>query len=238
MQVDDEAVLSVGQGRVMNKFFLFSLCIAVIGMVCAPLRSEDRGKIDYNVSEYAKKESSMAESTDSRVETAVLAGGCFWCIEAVYERINGIKSAVSGYTGGQVESPSYREVTSGATGHAEAVLIEYDPSVITYEEILEIFWRSHDPTTLNRQGADVGTQYRSAIYYADDNQREIAEKSMSKIQESFDKDIVTEISSLGEFYFAEDYHQDYFDENPTAGYCRYVIAPKLQKLGLPLETHE
>ncbi|MBT3273574.1 MAG: peptide-methionine (S)-S-oxide reductase MsrA [Spirochaetales bacterium] len=169
-------------------------------------------------------------------EYAVLAGGCFWCVEAVYERIDGVRSAVSGYTGGTAENPTYRQVSTGRTGHAEVVKVEFDPNLVSYEEILEVFWKSHDPTTLNRQGSDTGTQYRSAIYYDSEQQLEIAKSSRAKAQNEFNAKIVTEISPLEEFYVAEEYHQDYFDINPTAGYCQFVIAPKLQKLGLPGEA--
>ena len=178
----------------------------------------------------------MDGSNSSRTDQAVLAGGCFWCVEAVYDNIEGIKSVVSGYTGGSVPNPSYGQVSSGTTGHAEAVRIEFDPEVISYDQVLSVFWRSHDPTTLDRQGADIGSQYRSAIYYVGDDQRETAERSLADAQSAFDERIVTEITPLGEFYAAEDYHQDYFKLNPTAGYCRIVIAPKLQKLGLVKKT--
>ncbi|MBN1685004.1 MAG: peptide-methionine (S)-S-oxide reductase MsrA [Spirochaetales bacterium] len=179
----------------------------------------------------------MADNAKGPVEYAVLAGGCFWCVEAVYERIEGVVSAVSGYTGGTVADPSYEQVTTGKTGHAEAVKIAFNPEVISYNEILSIFWKSHDPTSLNKQGADVGTQYRSAIFYADEEQRRIAAESLAKAQESFSRQIVTEITPLDEFYDAEEYHQDYFAKNPYAGYCRVVIAPKLEKLGLSVETY-
>ena len=174
----------------------------------------------------------MSDDSNTTTEYAVLAGGCFWCVEAVYARIKGVRSAVSGYTGGTAANPTYQQVTTGATGHAEAVKIAYDPGVISYGEILDIFWKSHDPTTLNRQGADAGTQYRSAIFYTDDDQKKIAEESLKAAQPSIGRKIVTEIAPLGEFYLAEEYHQDYFELNPNAGYCQVVIAPKLEKLGL------
>lgn len=170
--------------------------------------------------------------TDSNTEYAVLAGGCFWCVEAVYERIEGVKSAVSGYTGGAVPNPTYQQVCNGDTGHAEAVRIAYDPDLISFADILEVFWKSHDPTTLNRQGNDIGTQYRSAIYYSSDEQKKLAEESMTAAQKSYSDEIVTEIAPLGEFYVAEEYHQDYFSINPNAGYCQFVIEPKLKKLDL------
>lgn len=165
-------------------------------------------------------------------EKATLAGGCFWCIEAVYKRISGVVSVTSGYAGGHVSNPTYKEVCTGQTGHAEVVQIEFDPTIISYEQILDLFWEAHDPTTLNRQGADVGTQYRSAIYYHNDEQRKRAQESKEKAQAKFSDPIVTEISELDNFYPAEEYHQDYFDLNPQAGYCRVVIEPKLKKLGL------
>lgn len=170
-----------------------------------------------------------------RRETATLAGGCFWCLDAAYRRIEGVVDSVSGYAGGQVPNPSYRDVCTGRTGHAEAVQVTYEPDVITYPEILDIFWTIHDPTTLNRQGADVGTQYRSAIYYADDAQRAAAEASRDAAQKLWDRPVVTEIAPLDIFYPAEDYHQDYYAKNPGQGYCVAVINPKLRKLR---EHHE
>ncbi|MFW6214502.1 MAG: peptide-methionine (S)-S-oxide reductase MsrA [Alkalispirochaetaceae bacterium] len=165
-------------------------------------------------------------------QKATLGGGCFWCLEAIYKRIDGVEEVTSGYAGGAVKDPTYREVCTGQTGHAEVVEITYDPEKISYEQILDLFWEAHDPTTLNRQGADVGTQYRSAIFYHNPEQKEIALQSKEKAQEQFRDPIVTEITELETFYPAEDYHQDYFDLNPNAGYCRVIIAPKLQKLGL------
>lgn len=165
-------------------------------------------------------------------QKATLGGGCFWCLEAVYKRIDGVEEVTSGYAGGEVKDPTYREVCTGRTGHAEVVEITFDPEKISYEQILDLFWEAHDPTTLNRQGADVGTQYRSAIFYHNPEQKEIALQSKEKAQEQFKDPIVTEITELETFYPAEDYHQDYFDLNPNAGYCRVIIAPKLQKLGL------
>jgi peptide-methionine (S)-S-oxide reductase len=169
-----------------------------------------------------------------KLKTAVFGGGCFWCIEAVFERVKGVVSVTSGYAGGETENPNYRDVCSGTTGHAEVVKIEYDPSIIGYEELLEVFWKAHDPTTLNRQGADAGTQYRSIILYTDREQREIAEKSKKELEQPgiFKNPVVTEIKELEKFYPAEDYHQDYYQNNSSAGYCRVVIAPKLKKLGL------
>jgi len=166
----------------------------------------------------------------NQTELATLAGGCFWCTEAVFERLPGVKSVASGYTGGQTENPAYPEVSSGGTGHAEAIQIEFDPAKISYAKLLETFWEAHDPTTLNRQGADSGTQYRSAIFYQNDAQKQTAEQSKAEAAKNFSKPIVTEIVPLKKFYNAESYHQDYFRNNANAGYCRMVIKPKLDKL--------
>jgi peptide-methionine (S)-S-oxide reductase len=165
-------------------------------------------------------------------EVATLGGGCFWCLEAVYQQIEGVEKVVSGYAGGNTEDPTYEEVCSGTTGHAEVVQIHFDPQVIGYEEILELFWKAHDPTTLNRQGADVGTQYRSIILYDGEEQKSAAERSRARAAEAFDEPIVTEIVPLKVFYEAEGYHQNYYRSNSHAGYCSFVIRPKLEKLGL------
>jgi len=177
-------------------------------------------------------EKSMAKTESGRTELATFGGGCFWCIEAVYERIEGVVAVTSGYAGGTKENPTYEEVCTGTTGHAEVVQIEYYPEQISYDELLEIFWKAHDPTTLNRQGADVGTQYRSVIMYHDEEQKERAERSMAAASKLFGDPIVTEIVPLRTFYSAEGYHQDFYDQNPNYGYCRIVIHPKLKKLGL------
>lgn len=172
-----------------------------------------------------------AKVAKGELEVATLAGGCFWCVEAIYEDVRGVVQAVSGYSGGHVPNPSYREVTTGETGHAESVNIYFDPREISYEDILYIFWRTHDPTTLNRQGADVGTQYRSAIFYHNDRQKEIAEASKKAMEQAgiYPNPIVTEITAFTHFYPAEDYHQEYYRLNPGQGYCRLVIDPKVQK---------
>jgi peptide-methionine (S)-S-oxide reductase len=165
-------------------------------------------------------------------ETATLANGCFWCSEAIFKRLKGIKSVLPGYSGGQVKNPSYEQVCSGRTGHAEAIQIKFDPKIIDIEKILDIFWRTHDPTTLNRQGNDVGTQYRSAIFYHDLKQKEIAEKSKSELENegTYKDPIVTEITPYSDFYVAEDYHKNYYDEHRNAPYCSYTIDPKVHKL--------
>ncbi|MDP6041694.1 MAG: peptide-methionine (S)-S-oxide reductase MsrA [Candidatus Latescibacteria bacterium] len=165
------------------------------------------------------------------LEQATLGGGCFWCVEAVFQDVVGVHKVVSGYTGGERENPTYQQICSGATGHAEVVQIDFDPTVISFEEILYIFWSTHDPTTLNRQGNDVGTQYRSAIFYHDEKQKEIAERSKAETDASdlWRDPIVTEIVPLTKFYEGEDYHQNYFKDNPHQPYCMMVINPKMQK---------
>ncbi len=165
-------------------------------------------------------------------DTATFANGCFWCTEAIFEELNGVVSATSGYTGGQTINPTYKEVCSGLTGHAECLQIVYDPSAISFDELLEVFWETHDPTTLNRQGADVGTQYRSGIFYHNNEQKEKAEKYKAELDKSgaFDKPIVTEITPFTKFYPAENYHQQYFENNGNNNpYCKIVIRPKLDK---------
>jgi len=165
------------------------------------------------------------------MELATLAGGCFWCLEAVYQQLKGVLKVESGYSGGSVENPSYRHVSSGSTGHAEVVQITYDTSIVSYRELLQVFFTIHDPTTLNRQGADVGTQYRSAIFYHSEEQREIAEKVIAEITAArvWDNPIVTELKPYQAFYKAEAYHQNYYRENSSQPYCQVVIAPKVAK---------
>ena len=165
-------------------------------------------------------------------EKATLAGGCFWCTEAVFKRLKGVTSVVPGYAASQVENPSYREVCSGKTGAAEAIQLTYDPSIIAYDTLLEIFWHLHDPTTLNRQGNDVGTQYRSAVFYHNDEQKHTALASKEALEKSgtYKNPVITEIAPFTNFYAAEDYHKDYYDENRSVPYCTFVIDPKVQKL--------
>jgi peptide-methionine (S)-S-oxide reductase len=166
------------------------------------------------------------------MELATFGSGCFWCTEAVFQRIKGVESVVSGYSGGNVENPTYYQVCEGTTGHAEVVQVTYDPKVVSFPELLEVFWKLHDPTTLNRQGNDVGTQYRSVVFYHTDEQKELAEHYKSKLDGSgaYAKPIVTEIAPFAEFYPAENYHQNYFRENGRMPYCRFVIVPKMDKL--------
>ena len=166
-----------------------------------------------------------------QMQTATLGGGCFWCLEAIYQQIRGVSSVLSGYAGGSVENPDYKSVCTGATGHAEVVRITFDPAVITYADLLHIFWRIHDPTTLNRQGADVGTQYRSIILFHDDEQKRAAEyaKTETDASDLWSDAIVTEIEPLRDFYAAEDNHHDYYRNNPNQPYCFMVIDPKVNK---------
>jgi peptide-methionine (S)-S-oxide reductase len=169
-------------------------------------------------------------TTPATTQLATFGGGCFWCVEAVFERLDGVKSAVSGYAGGRTPNPTYQQVCSGTTGHAEVVQIEFDPAKISYERLLEVFWQAHDPTTLNRQGADTGTQYRSVILCHDERQKTVAEQSKATGQKLFRDPIVTEIAPFTVFYPAEDYHQGYYDGNRGASYCSVVIRPKIDKL--------
>jgi peptide-methionine (S)-S-oxide reductase len=170
-------------------------------------------------------------STDNSRETATLAGGCFWCLEAVFKDLRGVQSVVSGYAGGDVANPTYSQVCDGTTGHAEVVQVTFDPREATYRELLEVFFTIHDPTTLNRQGADIGTQYRSAVFYHTPEQRKIAEAVIAELSSAhvWDAPIVTEVVPLTEFYPAEGYHQNYFENNPFQPYCRAVVAPKVAK---------
>lgn len=169
---------------------------------------------------------------EPKLAKATLAGGCFWCTEAVYAELKGVKAVTSGYIGGAVPNPTYKDVCTGQTGHAEAIEIDYDPAVVSFEKLLEVFFATHDPTTLNRQGADVGTQYRSGIFYHDDEQKRIAEDVIAKLDAAkvFPGKIVTEVTKASIFYPAEDYHQDYFATNPFQPYCQAVAAPKVEKV--------
>ncbi len=162
-------------------------------------------------------------------EIATLGAGCFWCVEAIFQDLKGVSKVVSGYSGGHVKNPAYREVCNGTTGHAEVIQVTFDPTIISFGDILEVFWNTHDPTTLNRQGADVGTQYRSAIYYHSEEQKKIAEASKIQASKYFSSPIVTEITAFDVFYGAEDYHQNYYNQNGQQSYCAIVISPKVDK---------
>ena len=188
---------------------LLVACLAGIGSICAAEMNETK--------------------SSSHVETAVFGGGCFWCLDAQFKLVNGVRSVVSGYAGGTTKNPTYEQVCTETTGHAEVIQVEFDPAVVTYADLLRKFFHAHDPTTLNRQGPDVGTSYRSIILYRDANQKAVAEAVKSEAQKEWPDPIVTEIVPLQAFYRAEDYHQDYFAKNPTQGYCRFVVAPKVKK---------
>lgn len=179
----------------------------------------------------ASKTMATEKKEQSGLQVATFGNGCFWCTEAIFQRLNGVDKVVSGYSGGKVKNPTYKEVCSGLTGHAEVIQITYDPKKITFDELLEVFWKTHDPTTLNRQGADEGTQYRSAVFYHSEEQKNLATEYRKKLDASgaFNNPIVTEITPFSEFYPAEDYHQNYFNLNGTAPYCSFVIQPKIEK---------
>jgi peptide-methionine (S)-S-oxide reductase len=184
--------------------------------------------------EIPKTEKNMENNTisnHSHTDTATFGAGCFWCVEAIFQQVDGVISVESGYSGGAIKNPSYREVCSGSTGHAEVCRITFDSSKVTFDELLEIFWQTHDPTTINRQGADIGTQYRSVIFYHSEFQKQRAEYFKTKLNEEkvFSRPVITEISPLTNYYKAEDYHQNYYNQNTEQGYCTMVIQPKLEK---------
>jgi len=162
--------------------------------------------------------------------TATFAGGCFWCTESVFERVKGVSAVTSGYAGGHVENPGYKEVCRGTTGHAECVQVTYDPDVVSYEDLLAVHFATHNPTTKDREGPDVGSQYRSAVFYHDESQRETVEAFIAEVEPEYDDDIVTEVAPLETFYAAEEYHQDYYEKNPNQAYCSMHIPPKIEKL--------
>lgn len=209
----------------MKQTFIFTL-LALFGTAC-------------NSAQTPKKDTAMpttqsAAVTDTlrpagQTEIATLAGGCFWCVEAIYQDLQGVVKVESGYTGGHVDNPTYREICTGTTGHAEAIQVTFDPAVVSFREILEIFFTVHDPTTLNRQGADVGPQYRSAIFYHSPEQKTAAEEVKTAARELWDDPIVTEITAISTFYKAENYHQNYYKDNPNQPYCSIVITPKVTK---------
>jgi peptide-methionine (S)-S-oxide reductase len=203
-------------------YFCLLTIIAFIG--CLP---QEEALLKVN----SKKSEEIAKNNSS-MEISIIGGGCFWCTEAVFERIEGIKDVVSGYAGGEVLNPTYKQICTGTTGHAEVIKITFDPSIISFSKILNLFGECHDPTTLNRQGADVGTQYRSTIMYLSDEQKNIATEWKNRLSQKLEDPVVTEIVPAPIFYPAEDYHQDYYKKNPNQGYCSFVIRPKLKKLNL------
>jgi peptide-methionine (S)-S-oxide reductase len=212
-------LVEIGRMKIeMNRITRAMFAALALACLSTPLRADETGQARQPASQFI-----------------TLGGGCFWCVEAVFERLEGVRNVVSGYAGGTTQNPTYDEVTTGRTGHAEVVQIEFDPAQISLDRLLDVFWETHDPTTLNRQGADVGTHYRSIILAHDDAQRAVAEKSKRRAAIRFQDAIVTELVSLTKFYPAEEYHQDYFKKNPNAPYCAVVIRPKLRKLELFLQ---
>jgi len=201
--------------------------LAGCGQHDARVRAQDREQAEEGRQVDAKQQQGQPEKT----ELATFGGGCFWCVEAVFEQLEGVSDVVSGYAGGHTENPTYQDVCTGLTGHAEVCQIRYDPEKISYTELLEVFFKTHDPTTLNRQGPDVGTQYRSVIFYHDEQQKALAEKLKRDLDaaRAFPRPIVTEVAPFTKFFPAEDYHQDYFRNNPTQSYCRAVVGPKVSK---------
>ena len=208
--------------KLMYWFCFFGLSV-VIGVGC--LRQDEV------MAKETVEQKILNENNDS-MEISIIGGGCFWCTEAVFERIEGIKEVISGYAGGEPPNPTYKEICTGKTGHAEVIKIIFDPSIVSFAKVLEIFGECHDPTTLNRQGADVGTQYRSTIMYLSDEQKTQSIQWKEKLAAKFEDPIVTEIVPAPIFYHAEEYHQDYYKKNPNQGYCSFVIRPKLKKLNL------
>jgi peptide-methionine (S)-S-oxide reductase len=197
--------------------------IILLGISCQSQSDNKNKKLKTNI---------MTEQIkDSNLDTAILGAGCFWCVEAVFQRVPGVKQIVSGYSGGSVVNPTYTEICEGTTGHAEVIRLIYNPQEVSFETLLSVFWQTHNPTTLNRQGNDIGTQYRSAIFYLNETQKTIAEKIKNDLNASgaFSDPIVTEITPFTNFYEAEAYHQNYYNQNSSQGYCQYVIAPKLEK---------
>lgn len=203
----------------MTKTVLFS--VATLCLLVCP----------QNVFGQTESKKPEAKGTEEKLAKATFGGGCFWCVEAVFENVRGVEDVVSGYAGGRRANPNYKQVCTGRTGHAEVCEIKYNPKEVSFKELLEIFWKTHDPTTLNRQGVDVGTQYRSVIFYHDVEQKKVAEKYKKSLDESgaFANKIVTQITKAPKFYVAEDYHQDYYRKNPGQGYCAAVVRPKVEK---------
>lgn len=225
MKVDKclQAVFLKGERRICSRRKSSSLtCVTLVITLCLAAFTM-AGDSD----SHSKPNKTMEDTT--QIERATFGGGCFWCLEALFQTVDGVRSVTSGYAGGSKENPTYKEVCSGGTGHAEAVQIEYDARKVSFAKLVALFWKAHDPTTLNRQGNDVGTQYRSVIFYDGEEQKKIAEESKKKAAEFFDDPIVTQIAPLVKFYPAEQYHQDYYENNPRQPYCIYNIRPKLDK---------
>lgn len=202
----------------MDTFRLIAIIAVILSFGLSPTQAQQKNTMEN-------------KQNPENLEQATFGAGCFWCVEAIFEEVKGVKSVVAGYAGGEIKNPSYRQVASGSTGHAEVTRITYDPSVVSYNQLLEVLWHTHNPTTKNRQGADVGPQYRSVIFYHNEKQKELAKKSREKTDQSdlWEDPIVTEIEPLTNYSKAENYHQNYYENNPNAGYCQVVIAPKLKK---------
>jgi len=215
----------------MFKYILIFSLFTTLAFGCSLTGKSTKTSSNKQEKKTEEKETEMKMTDTTKLEKATLAGGCFWCIETIFQDLKGVEKVESGYSGGTTKYPSYQEVCSGTTGHAEVVQVTFDPSVISYEQLLTVFFHVHDPTTLNRQGADAGTQYRSAIFYHNDEQKKTVEKVKDDITKSglWDDPIITEITEFSEFYKAEDYHQNYYKDNPEKSYCSYVIAPKVRK---------
>lgn len=228
----------------MNAKSIFTFCMLAIALVIGVISAQGLGSNaqakpfqDGTNVEATPAADVLSDSTiqtqEKKLETATFGAGCFWCVEAVFQKLKGVRSVESGYMGGHTLDPTYKQICTGTTGHAEIIKIEFDPAVITFKELLEVFWKTHDPTTLNRQGNDTGTQYRSAVFYNNDTQKELAEKYKAKLNESgaFRAPIVTEVTAATKYYPAEKYHQNYWNtQGQESGYCQAVIPPKLKKL--------
>lgn len=213
----------------MKQLIIISL-LSFLGASCHSAQETSKKESDMSKPETsAAVTDSLKPQSGQTTELATLGGGCFWCVEAVYQELNGVIKVESGYSGGHITNPTYNQICTGATGHAEVAQISYDPGVVSFSEILEVFFTVHDPTTLNRQGNDVGTQYRSVIFYHSPEQKAIAEAAKTAAAELWDDPIVTEISPLGKFYKAEAYHQNYYKDNPNQPYCVFVVGPKVKK---------
>jgi peptide-methionine (S)-S-oxide reductase len=211
--------------KLFFKSIVCTLTIAFITNACG------QTKLKTMNTEESNSKTTISNQNSNTIDTATFGAGCFWCVEAVFQRLDGVTSVKSGYSGGTVKNPSYKEVCNGTTGHAEVCQITFDKSKITFDELLEVFWKTHDPTTLNRQGNDFGTQYRSAIFYHNEEQKQLAEKYKAEINKSgaYPNPIITEITAFTNYYPAEDYHQNYFNQNGNEQYCKYVIQPKVEK---------
>jgi peptide-methionine (S)-S-oxide reductase len=209
---------------------VFSVGMLLTGISCNRQNTEDNTVMTKGPTE--SPDSLSDQSTAARTEVATFGAGCFWCVEAVFLQLEGVTTVESGYCGGTIENPTYEQICTGTTGHAEVCQIRYDPSKITFDELLEVFWKTHDPTTRNRQGNDMGPQYRSVVFYHDDRQKTLAEERKRQLDAAgiWQDPIVTEISPYTKFYKAEEYHQQYYDRNPEAGYCQFIIRPKVDKV--------